>query len=500
VRFQANLSRVLFAAAAALLVVLRSWAPTVLEGYFFDADQAIVGLMALHVSRLQHFPLYYYGLHYLLGVQAWIIAIAFAVLHPSVAVMRLPLVALNVLVAIWLIAEISRSARLRPAIAFVAVLPFLIPTPAAAAYLVEAAGASIEPFVYILLLWHARRRPFALGLVLAFGTLHREFTLFALPALLLATIASRGIRPLLRPASARFAGWTAAGAALVWLVVNDLKLRLGGGSLALQAVSLGGQICGDRLDLIARSRALVTQAVPTLFGGLPMPLSGVRLDTPVIAGSSVVGGAVLIALAGMAARTFWLAARGGGNNSGADPRDDDFGLYLAGVGACAAAAYPLSCSVIPTAPPLMRYLLLVLLLPIGLAVMFLRRERRPLLRTLAAAMFVSWAGFNLYDNVSVIRSARVTPPLNERRVLTDYLTTNHVRYARGMYWDAYVVDFMTAERVTTASVDLIRIPEYQQRVDAHSAEAVELVRLPCSGGVRIASWCVISASGTTPRP
>jgi len=290
-----------------------------------------------------------------------------------------------------------------------------------------------------------------------------------------------------------------AGAALVLLIVDDLKLRLGGGSVALQAVSLGGQLCVDGREMVERGRALGTQAVPKLFGGLPMPLNEVRLDTPITAGSSVAGVVVFAALGGMAARSLWLmAARRG--DAADDRHDADFGVYLAGVGACAALAYPLSCMVIPTAPPLMRYLLLVLLLPIGVAATFLSRERVPRWRAAAAAVFVGWAAFNAYDNVRVIRSARLAPPLNERRVLTDYLTANHLRYARAIYWDAYVVDFLSGEHVTAASVDLIRIPEYQQQVDSHAAEAVDLVRLPCSGGVRIASWCVISASRTTPRP
>src|SRR5205807_5837947 len=140
-----------------------SWTPLVLEGFFFDSDQAIVGLMALHLSQLRHFPLYYYGLNYLLGVQAWIIAISFALFHPSVTMMRAPLVALNAAVGVWLIVEARRSAKLSTALAFVAALPFAMPTPAAGTYLVEAAGASIEPFVYVLLLWHMRRRPLVFG-------------------------------------------------------------------------------------------------------------------------------------------------------------------------------------------------------------------------------------------------------------------------------------------------------------------------------------------------
>jgi hypothetical protein len=481
--------RIVFAAVAVLLVVVRSWTPLVLESFFFDSDQAIVGLMALHLSQLRHFPLYYYGLNYLLGVQAWIIAVAFALFHPSVTMMRVPLLVLNAVAAVWLIVEAHRSARLRPALAFTAALPFAMPTPAAGTYLVEAAGASIEPFVYVLLLWHTRRRPLVFGLVLAVGVLHREFTLYALPALLLALVIADGIAPLVTRASARFVAITGAALGLVWLVVDDLKLRLGGGSVALQAASLGGQLCGDTHDLVERARTLLTTAVPILLGGFRMPLIAVRMDTPLSAGSTVVGVIVFITLAAMVVRAVWLmiASR---QTASSDDEGADFGIYLAGVGACAAMAYPLSCSVVPMAPPLMRYLLLALLLPVGIAIAYLRRETIPLLRSVAAAVFVAWAGFNLYDNVRVIRASKTTPPLGEHRALADYLVANHIRYAHAIYWDAYVIDFLTQERVIAASVDLVRIPEYQQQVQEHDKEAPDLVRFPCNGATRIASWCV----------
>ena len=59
-------------AAAVVLVILRSVVPLWYEQFDFDADQAIVGLMAKHLSELRHFPLFFYGQNYMLGVQAWI--------------------------------------------------------------------------------------------------------------------------------------------------------------------------------------------------------------------------------------------------------------------------------------------------------------------------------------------------------------------------------------------------------------------------------------------
>ena len=142
--------------SAIALVLLRSLLPTVYEGYYFDSDQAIVGLMAKRAADFQEFPLFYTGLNYILAVEAWIITPFFWIARPSVALLRLPLVAMNIAVAIWLVVATSRRLALRPALAFVAALPFIVATPATGNTLLEAAGACVEPFVYVLLLWQFR--------------------------------------------------------------------------------------------------------------------------------------------------------------------------------------------------------------------------------------------------------------------------------------------------------------------------------------------------------
>jgi hypothetical protein len=474
--------RVAFGALAVALVLLRSFVPTYYEGFYFDSDQAIVGLMAKHLSSFQRFPLFYYGLNYLLAVEAWIIAPFFRIFRPSVAVMRLPFVALNAVVAVWLIGDLTRRLALRPALAFVAALPFVMPTPAVGTQLLELAGACVEPFVYVLLLWHLRRRPLAFGAVLAVGFLHREFTIFVVPGLLLA---EAGRERLWSRANAERAGWMLAGFAVVWLAIDDLRMHLSSEPLGLQVASLRGQSCLDPRELAARFQSLMTTALPTLFGGLPVPLEAFRMSTPLVAGYTMLGWMVSVALTIMIVRL--ILARGEKQRSDGET---GFGAYLAWVGVLAACAYPLSCNVNIAGAPILRYLLLALLLPVGCFAAFMRHETRAPLRHAMTAVFVLWATANLFDNVRLVRaSVRESPP-NEHRALADYLVNHQIRYARAIYWDAYVVDFLTRERVVTASVDVVRIPEYQKAVDEHADAAVTLVRLPCPGPERIASWCV----------
>jgi hypothetical protein len=146
--------------------------------------------------------------------------------------------------------------------------------------------------------------------------------------------------------------------------------------------------------------------------------------------------------------------------------------------------------VILGAPPLLRYLLLALLLPIGCCAAFMQREPSPRLRNSVVVVFALWGAVNLWDNVRLVRASIQDPPGSEHRVLVDYLLQQRIRYARAIYWDAYMVDFLSGERVVTASVDIVRIPDYQQQVDEHAGAAVNLERLPCNGPRRVASWCV----------
>jgi hypothetical protein len=473
--------RLLFVGAAALLVLFRSFVATYYEGFYFDSDQAIVGLMARHLSTFHRFPLYYYGLNYLLGVQAWIIAPFFWLFRPSVAVMRLPLVILNIIVAVWLMAELRRRTRLSPATAFVAALPFIMPAPAMSNQLVEMAGASIEPFVYVLLLWRLRARPFAFGSLLAFGFLHREFTIFALPAVVFVEAASG---ELWTWTSVRRAAWMACGFALVYLIVDDLKMHLSGAALALQVASLGGQMCVGE-GLTRRIASLLQRALPAVYGGLPAPLSAWRMNSDLQTGHVFIWWLAAFVMIAMLVRVLQGARR---------PRlattEEGFGLYLVGVGVLTACAYPLSCNVAFEYAPLLRYLPFALLIPVGLFATFMMREPSRQLRAIAAAVFIVWTALNFADNARLVASAVRNPPQSEQRALANYLTSHHIRYARAIYWDAYLVDFLSQERVIVASADVIRIPEYQDEVAAHEKDAVNLARLPCAGGETVASWCI----------
>ncbi len=277
--------------------------------------------------------------------------------------------------------------------------------------LVEMAGASIEPFAYVLLLWQLRERPFLFGGVLAFGCFHREFTIFALPALVLVEALSG---ELWSTSNFRNAGWMFAGFALIWLVVDDLRMHQSGAALALQVSSLGGQMCFDA-TLLRRAESVVLRALPAVFGGLRASLVAWRMSSTLEIGRPIVWwllAATLVAMTLRVIQTRWRAGR--------TTTDEGFGVYLASIGALAACAYPLSCNVVFEYAPLLRYLPFALLLPVGIFATFMMRERSRWLRTAPVLVFVGIAALNVIDNGRLIVSAARNPPLSEHRMLVNY--------------------------------------------------------------------------------
>jgi hypothetical protein len=205
-------------AIATSIVVLRSIVPLAFE-QIVDADQAVYGLMTKHLSEFRAFPLFFYGQNYMLGVESWIAVPFFWIGGPTVAMQRLPLVLLNIAVAVgyvWVFVRLG----LRPRYALATALPVIAFAPSVSTDLAAALGAGIEPFAYALLLWLIRDRPVAFGALLCFATLHREFTFLALPALALVEIGNKTFW------SASSLARRGLAFAAVWLLVDILKRNI----------------------------------------------------------------------------------------------------------------------------------------------------------------------------------------------------------------------------------------------------------------------------------
>ena len=140
--------------------------------------------MATHLAEGRAWPLFFYGQLYMMGVQAWMAAGVFLLTGPTVFALKLPLLVVNLATGGLLIGLLMRESGLRAWQAAIASAWFAVLPPVTASRMVQAQGGTIEPLLYTLLLWLLRRHAIGFGLLFAFGFLHREFTLFAVIAIL----------------------------------------------------------------------------------------------------------------------------------------------------------------------------------------------------------------------------------------------------------------------------------------------------------------------------
>jgi hypothetical protein len=475
--------RTIAAGAVVLLVLLRSAVFVFWEQSYFDSDQAIVGLMAKHLAELRAFPVFYYGQNYMLAVEAYLAAPVFLIAGMSVATLKLPLLAINIGIALLLLRILERDAGLRPRIGVVPVLFFAVPSPAIAAEILAPNGGNLAPFAYVFLIWLTRSRPGWCGFFFGLGFLQREFTLYALVAL----VAVEAIAGVL---------WTRDGwrrrllmfrtAAEVWLVVQVLKTYSSaagpGTSIADlyrqrdSLLELSDRICGDMSVLPQGAVSLVTTHWPVIFGTRPMPLSDVSIHS--VQTQGLPGSSILLAAAVL------LAAVAIGRQLLTERRwrtEYNFCAYLVLVGVLSAGGYVIGrCGQLSHLT--LRYEMLSVLSAIGLGAWFLQVVAWPPVRATWMALACGVALVTGQSHARLLTEYIRTPPDNPKRLIANHLAARGVKYAVADYWRAYAVTFLTNEQIVVASTDYQRIREYHGLVEAHRDEAVRIVREPCPGG------------------
>ncbi|HYN09333.1 MAG TPA: hypothetical protein VES67_18265 [Vicinamibacterales bacterium] len=456
------------------LIFARSFVYLAYEQSYFDSDQAVTGLMAKHLSEGRAFPLFMYGQSYMLAVEAWLAVPIFWVAGPTVGALRFALILLNCAVATLLIAGFWKWAGLRPWYGLVASLFFVFAPPFTSAHLVEAGGGNIEPFVYVLLLWPLRERPFLFGAVLALGFLNREFTIYAVPVLLAGQLFTR---QLFQPAVLR--QWLLAFVAfvVVWDGVIALKpfadlkgpgtrgemSEVAGGS---QIENLTNRIARQPTDLPLKVQAFVVERLTSLMGA-KRELDGIApqgrnwIAWPVLAGAIVA-----------AWRIITLArAR--------PPASMAFIWYVLGLGLFTAGMFVIAR---PATDTTHRYFLLALFIPIAMTAAWLVLEPNPRFRIAIVVAMLGWGACSAIDNVK--QAARYVSGYepNKIRELADALESRGLHVAEAGYWRAYKLSFLTQERLKIASDDYTRIDEYRRLADREGDRLIRLAERPCPGG------------------
>jgi hypothetical protein len=477
-------------AILAVGVLLRAFPFVWWPAAHFDSDQAIVGLMAKHISEGRAFPLFFYGQPYMLAVEAYLAAPVMWALGPTVTALKLPLVLINLAIVVLLVRLLVRDAGLPPAGAFIAALPIALPAAGIAARTTEAMGGNVEPWLYVLLLWALRHRPFAFGTVLGLGVLHREFTAYGAAALLgmdalgLAHGEHRRTR-----AGERLRHWTLIAIAFIAVRVvagslqpfaNALGPGTHGDDPALASASLDtlvGRLCFAPESWAERTVALATDHLPRLVGGIGAPLQDYGVLTGVYSGQPGLGAWVgLITLGGLLSGAWhWWTHRAGSDRA----RMPHFAGYLLLVGLISTLVYGYAtCSTIRVAT--MRYNLLGVWMPVAAVTMALQTWRQPVARAGVGAAVALWCLLNTLDVVALTQEYRHHPPADNRQAVARTLEARGVTSARARFRTAYHVTFLARERVRVDAADFSRIHAYAEEFDRSAAPTI--ADSPCPGG------------------
>jgi hypothetical protein len=502
------------AAAIVLLIVLaRSLVFVFWEQSHYDSDQAVMGLMAKHLIEGRAFPLFLYGNTYLLGVEAYLAAPVFLIAGVSVATLKFPLLLINLGVALMLLRTLERDVGLRPYVAMLPVLFFAVPSPAVTAKFLAPDGGNVAPSMYTALIWLTRNRPNWCGFFFGVGFLQREFTLYAMLALLAVEVISG---PLRTREGLRRRLTTFRTAIEVWLVVHILKsyssaagpgttteaLLRSGDSVA----QLAQRFCTDPAMIPRGLTNLFVEHFPVLFGTRPMALNELGIESASRQGFS--GAWIILAL------TAGIAVAGVAIHLGKERRWKpaySFCAYLVLVALLSQAGYIIGrCGGLHYFT--LRYELLSVIGLTGLAAWFLAVTPPGRLRSIWMALAAGMVLVTAIPAVRLLAEYVRHEPANPKRMIVQHLEARGIKYAWGDYWRAYMITFLANERIIIAADDFERIHEYSEIVKAHKDEAVRIAREFCPGGKpampglwicpyeRVEETAPPAEAGTTPQP
>ncbi len=460
-------ARLLLCVAVVTLATAVRCLPFMAPGVRFDADQAVVGLMAKHVSEGRAFPVFFYGQSYLLAVEAYLAAPVMWVLGPTEVALKLPLLALNVLTAWLVVWRLQRDVGLSAGLALVAALPLALPPLVPGVRLMDAMGGNIEPLLYTLVLWVLRDRTWLFGAALGLFVAHRELSLYAALALgllglwhqrgpsrgmvrqwaiaALLVVAAQAAVQLARPYGAMYGPGTKAETRSL-----DLSVR----------TAVGAQVCVAPSTWPTRAHALITEHLPYMAGGLPGPIVDAGVNSGMGQGNP-----------GLALWVLAITCVGvvSGLAGARQPRRDAPGrvpgtwlpAYLLVVGAISTSVYGfVACSNI--SPLSLRYNLLAVLVPVGALAAGLAPERRTVRAGLVTATLM-WTALSAGDYAALAREIRGGHWPDYRGDAVRAREARGINALWGEYRLAYILSFRSHERLIVAPIDVHRIDEYARR-------------------------------------
>jgi hypothetical protein len=409
----------------------------------------------------------------MLAIGSWLCAPLVGFFGASSITLKLPMLGFNFAIVGLLWTRLRREPGVGNAGAFVATLPFALPGVVTASRLVEHQGGNVEPFLFVLLGFLARRRPVILGLVFGVGFLNREFALIGFIALIL-----------LDAAQGRFRARRKAHAITLGTIVMV--------SVVVRAIAtLGPDYRGDPaspslvgLTNLNGISGFFTLQLPTLLGGFTRALRDYNISSALSVGHSWVWYLFLLWFVAVAAIRLPRIERA---------ELDSLSSYLVLVGFGQAAAYIIMCTA-PHDVMLVRYALLSYIAVVGLIA---TAWKEPRLRWVTALLVTGLVVANGSDHAHLAAEYLERRPQHENELLAAELTRRGVRYGVADYWVSYDVSWLTDEKIILSPPrgQADRMRRYNDAVSQHWDEAVEIAGAPCPGGTPVLRWYLCRPQG-----
>ena len=421
--------------------------------------------MAIDLAHLKALPIVMYGQTYLLPVISWLAAPLFAVVGPSIGLLKAPFVPINVIAVGALYVVLRKSARLGVVASGLAASTLALPTVVLSQSFMNASGGHVEPVLYVPVLFLLRRRPIALGLAAAFMVAHREFTAVALIAL--------AVVDFWRSEDHR-------GVVVRWLKIAAV-VAVGLGAIrwiAQWSTNYGGLVVSYQATTNVRNGLWwLAKDTSILLGLAPHDLRDVGFVLPFVEGSagSLVALGVLAVLAIVSItqqRRTWRR----------DPRAEA-GEYLALT--CVLVAIAFVGREMSHDTLLIRYLFILALVPAALAACIFAGSASRAVRVATIAALVWLAGANAVANAKYYRALSDARLPDRLGAVATFLEERDITNGLAPYWVAYNLTFRTGGRVHVASTDLVRIPSYQEEYEARRDRAVRIDAGPCEPGKEV---------------
>ena len=461
------------------LVVLRTL-PYVLWGTLaFDGDQAVVGLMSKHIAEFRALPVYQYGMPYVVMVSAYVIAPFMWVFGATLFALKLPLLLMNVVVGLLLVAAAVRTG-LRPAVAVIVSLPVLLTSAVTNASLMDALGMTVEPLLFVLLLWYARRAPVLFGVTAALGFHVREFVAYGVAALLAVEVVAGELWSEEGRRRWLIAGITALGTTAALAGIARYESIRGPDTWIVQELegnlaTLGGAFCFVPPQAWRNVQELAVSYLGLLWGAAPVAVAEAAVHSQVHQGAPGVWPVLAVWLLVVSAAVLWRVRELWDRRH--SPRAQ-LGAFLLLVGGQAAVVYAVSrCGSLSVLT--IRYALLAVFLPTGLALLAWSVDVPRVVRHGVIVAFVVVTALNGWVHVRLWQEQLAGAPLPNRAQLAYALEARGIRYARSDYWTAYYVDFISQERVTVGADVFARLDLYERVLAQHASEVVRVSTTPC---------------------